>query len=61
MFMPITRLNYKCKSKMNHLNKKLTMNRVFIIGGRSYNVAVPTMEKLSLAGKHLKNEIKKLF
>lgn len=35
------------------------MNRVFIIGGRSYNVAAPTMEKLSLAGKHLKNEIGK--
>lgn len=43
-------------------NKKmidLFMNRVFIIGGRSYNVAAPTMEKLSLAGKHLKNEIDK--
>lgn len=35
------------------------MNRVFIIGGRSYNVAAPTMEKLSLAGEHLKNEIDK--
>lgn len=27
------------------------MNRVFIIGGRSYNVSDPTIEKLSLAGK----------
>ena len=29
------------------------MNRVFIIGGRSYNVSDPTIEKLSLAGKPL--------
>lgn len=35
------------------------MNRVFIIGGRSYNMASPTTQKLSLAGKHLKNEIEK--
>lgn len=35
------------------------MNKVFIIGGRSYNVSDPTIEKLSLAGKHLKNEIDK--
>lgn len=27
------------------------MNRVFIIGGRSYNISDPTIEKLSLAGK----------
>lgn len=57
--MPITRLNYKCKSKMNHLNKKLTMNRVFIIGGRSYNVSDPTMRNLSLAGRLIKEEQKK--
>lgn len=36
------------------------MNRVFIIGGRSYNMAVPTMQKLSLAGKHLEKEIEKV-
>ncbi len=35
------------------------MNRVFIIGGRSYNVSDPTIEKLSLAGKHLEKEINK--
>lgn len=35
------------------------MNRVFIIGGRSYNVSDPTIEKLSLAGKYLKNAIDK--
>ena len=35
------------------------MNRVFIIGGRSYNVSDPTIEKLSLAGKHLEKEIDK--
>lgn len=35
------------------------MNRVFIIGGRSYNMADPTMQKLSLAGKHLGKEIDK--
>lgn len=36
------------------------MNRVFIIGGRSYNVAEPTIKKLSLAGKHLEKEIEKV-
>lgn len=35
------------------------MNRVFIIGGRSYNMADPTMQKLSLAGEHLEKEIEK--
>jgi len=35
------------------------MNRVFIIGGRSYNMASPTTQKLSLAGKHLEKEIDK--
>lgn len=35
------------------------MNRVFIIGGRSYNMSDPTMQKLSLAGKHLEKEIDK--
>ena len=41
-------------------NKRLNiMNRVFIIGGRSYNVSDPTIEKLSLAGKHLEKEIDK--
>lgn len=33
------------------------MNKVFIIGGRSYNVSNPTMKKLSLAGEHLEKEI----
>lgn len=28
-------------------------NRVFIIGGRSYNVADPTIKNLSLAGKEI--------
>lgn len=37
----------------------LFMNRVFIIGGRSYNVSSPTMKKLSLAGEHLEKEIEK--
>lgn len=35
------------------------MNRVFIIGGRSYNMADLTMQKLSLAGNHLGKEIDK--
>lgn len=35
------------------------MNKVFIIGGRSYNVSNPTMKKLSLAGEHLEKEIEK--
>lgn len=35
------------------------MNRVFIIGGQSYNMADLTMQKLSLAGKHLGKEIDK--
>lgn len=35
------------------------MNRVFIIGGRTYNVFNPTMKKLSLAGEHLEKEIEK--
>lgn len=41
-------------------NKKLNiMNKVFIIGGRSYNMAGPTIQGLSLAGKHLGKEIDK--
>lgn len=36
------------------------MNRVFIIGGRSYNMADPTMQKLSLAGKYLGKDIDKV-
>lgn len=41
-------------------NKKLNiMNKVFIIGGRSYNMAGPTIQGLSLAGQHLGKEIDK--
>ena len=41
-------------------NKKLNiMNKVFIIGGRSYNMAGPTIQGLGLAGKHLGKEIDK--
>lgn len=36
------------------------MNRVFIIGGRSYNVSDPTIENLSLAGKYLGKDIDKV-
>ena len=35
------------------------MNKVFIIGGRSYNVSDPTMRNLSLAGRLIKEEQKK--
>ena len=35
------------------------VSKVYIIGGRSYNVSDPTIEKLSLAGKHLGKEIDK--
>lgn len=35
------------------------MNKVFIIGGRSYNVSDPTIRNLSLAGRLIEEEQKK--
>ena len=32
------------------------MNRVFIIGGRAYNIAAPTVERISLACKEMETE-----
>ena len=32
------------------------MNKVFTIGGRAYNIAAPTIKKLSLAGKEVETE-----
>lgn len=35
------------------------MNKVFIIGGRSYNVSDPTIRNLSLAGRLIEEELEK--
>lgn len=32
------------------------MNRVFIIGGRAYNIAAPTVKRISLACKEMESE-----
>ena len=32
------------------------MNRVFTIGGRAYNIAAPTIKRISLACKEMKSE-----
>lgn len=32
------------------------MNRVFTIGGRAYNIATPTIKRISLAGKEIETE-----
>lgn len=32
------------------------MNRVFTIGGRAYNIAAPTIKRISLACKEIKSE-----
>ena len=42
------------------------MNRIFIIGYRSYNITSPTIKKITLAGEYLKdvpnrNSIEEIF
>ena len=60
LYLPNMYANMDGGKRIFNKNKRLNiMNRVFIIGGRSYNMADLTMQKLSLAGKHLGKEIDK--